>query len=152
MSTTTYDLSCMPCCGGGGVTSPCCPGVTVPTTLYVHLSNGTGTAACADGVVIGIVWDATRINSFGDQGGWFADAVPFCQGGSDVQLCCNKITNVWWIFGQGSIAFNTGGCAWAGPLSGTCSPFDMSMTGVTEDCGSTGSNTGDITTTVTAAP
>lgn len=38
MATTVYDLSCMPCCGGG-VTTCCCPGDSWQPTLTMEVKD-----------------------------------------------------------------------------------------------------------------
>lgn len=50
------------CCDGPvGVTVPCCPGVSLPATMYVRFSGGTGAAAAAlDGVVVPVLFNGSN--------------------------------------------------------------------------------------------
>lgn len=59
---------CGCCGGGGGVGSSCCPGVTVPRTLYWQFSGGADGCECLDGVGGSMTWDATL-------GQWFFESV-----------------------------------------------------------------------------
>jgi hypothetical protein len=94
--------------GGGGVSSACCPGVGVPTTVWINVSGGMGAGACLNGSRP-LTWDSAS-------GQWlYTD--DSCGSTTIWDFQCGAFGNVWEL----TVTGPCGIVVFSGTY--TCAPF-----------------------------
>jgi hypothetical protein len=126
---------CAPALLGCGVSTACCPGHTIPTTLHLTVTDNGGCACLAGSQIL--TWNSAR-------GGW-ESAISGCSSILDVFLSCSAAPN--WTLSFG-LTQNCGGIDVAATATATCSPFAITFSGITMT--NTGCCVGTIDATVTA--
>jgi hypothetical protein len=114
-------------CSGGGQSTTCCPGVTIPNTLHATLSGGTGSCTCLNGLSFPLTWTGA---------GWSGTFNGCGTGTYPLDLACQSGT---WVI-------TSSGCIQGKPATSvSCSPLSLGFAG----CNCFGCCSGTINVTVT---
>jgi hypothetical protein len=114
-------VSWHPCCCGGNTT--CCPGVTIPNTLYATISSPG--CACFDGQVVTLTYNAISFK-------WEGTLSGICANGADVHVLTFKVA----CSGSSAADWNLEITNFTAGDGGADSPcmFNQFPTAVTEVC------------------
>jgi hypothetical protein len=128
--------------GGGGGNLGCCPGVTMPATLFGTFANGTGNAACLNGISVQLTEGQS-----GNVTAWIGStgaAQATCGSGATILGMVLTCSNGTWTVSMGCEGQNFP--VGSNP-TGTCNPVHLTFAGLPVD--STGCCTGSVDIVIT---